>query len=594
MSDINVSKELVQKAAGGDRAAFEELYRETCRAVYFTCFGFLKDEQEAQDITQDVYLAAFEQLGTLEDADKFKPWLYRMAANKSINCLKKKKPSLPGDEQLEDMETEENENFLPEEYALNAAKREMVLDITRKVCTDAQYQTILLYYFNELSVAEIAEVMECQENNVKKRMSIARAKIRDGVLQYEKKSGDKLYSFAAIPFLTALFTAQMQDMQMPSFPHGFLSALPRPTLAAQTAKTGGRMVLKGIQAKIAAGIAAAVVVVGGVTAVAVITNRNAEETSVGAQEESILDAAGVENTGGPETLQETENSEEPGEETLSAESETAEESETTGEVVSEEIEAVGGSAKSEETETAETTPEPTADPEYTYTDMEAAMYVKQSVNVRDLPSTDGNRLGGLSTNQEIAVTGQCNETGWYRFEYNGQTAYVSNSYISDAKTEVAAAGSASNSGSASAQTASSDGGSSNNTGKEPCPYPLNRILTETTEYGLTIWVLYTTMPGETIFVPQRSGIPIDNYGVFDDNGDYGTVSVREVMNIEESAGVFYGFHFVTPPSVKVGTYAEGTVYRYTTGVHTYNTYNPELGRVRCPNNEIGCQPGTIN
>ena len=137
MSDTDISKELVQKAAKGDKAAFEELYRTTYRAVYFTCLGFLKDEQEAQDITQDVYLTAFEQLGTLEDAGKFKPWLYRMAANKSINCLKKKKPTLLDDEQLEDMETEENENFLPEEYALNADKRKVVLDITRKVCTDA-------------------------------------------------------------------------------------------------------------------------------------------------------------------------------------------------------------------------------------------------------------------------------------------------------------------------------------------------------------------------------------------------------------------------------------------------------------------------
>lgn len=61
MSDTDVSKELVQKAAEGDRAAFEELYRKTCRAVYYTCLGFVKNEQEAQDVMQDVYLTAFDQ-----------------------------------------------------------------------------------------------------------------------------------------------------------------------------------------------------------------------------------------------------------------------------------------------------------------------------------------------------------------------------------------------------------------------------------------------------------------------------------------------------------------------------------------------------
>ena len=144
MNDSDDLKELVQKAAAGDKTAFEQLYRATCRSVYFTCLELLKDEQEAQDVTQDVYLTVFEQLVTLENESKFKSWLFRIAANKCIKRLRKKQPLLPGDERLEDMETEENENFLPEEYALNADKRKLVLEITRKVCTDVQYQTILL------------------------------------------------------------------------------------------------------------------------------------------------------------------------------------------------------------------------------------------------------------------------------------------------------------------------------------------------------------------------------------------------------------------------------------------------------------------
>lgn len=73
---------------------------------------------------------------------------------------------------------------------------------------------------------------------------------------------------------------------------------------------------------------------------------------------------------------------------------------------------------------------------YTYTEFDKIMYTKSPVNVRDLPSTDGNRLGTLSTLQEVVVTGQCNETGWYRVEYAGQVAYVSNSYLQDTKPEM--------------------------------------------------------------------------------------------------------------------------------------------------------------
>jgi len=66
---------------------------------------------------------------------------------------------------------------------------------------------------------------------------------------------------------------------------------------------------------------------------------------------------------------------------------------------------------------------------YTFTDDDAKKYAKSSVNVRDLPSTDGNRLGSLSKAQEVHVTGKCNETGWYRIEYNGGVGYVSGNYI---------------------------------------------------------------------------------------------------------------------------------------------------------------------
>lgn len=66
---------------------------------------------------------------------------------------------------------------------------------------------------------------------------------------------------------------------------------------------------------------------------------------------------------------------------------------------------------------------------YTYTDMDATMYAQQTVNVRSMPSTDGEKLGSLSTNDEVKVTGQCAETSWYRIEFDGNAAYVSNSYL---------------------------------------------------------------------------------------------------------------------------------------------------------------------
>lgn len=66
---------------------------------------------------------------------------------------------------------------------------------------------------------------------------------------------------------------------------------------------------------------------------------------------------------------------------------------------------------------------------YTCTEMTQTMYAKSAVNVRDLPGTDGNKIGSLKASEEITVTGKCDQTGWYRFELNGTTAYVSDKYI---------------------------------------------------------------------------------------------------------------------------------------------------------------------
>lgn len=73
---------------------------------------------------------------------------------------------------------------------------------------------------------------------------------------------------------------------------------------------------------------------------------------------------------------------------------------------------------------------------YTYSELNQTMYAKSAVNVRDLPSTDGKKIGSLKASQEITVTGKCDQTGWYCFELNNTTGYVSDKYIVSEKPAV--------------------------------------------------------------------------------------------------------------------------------------------------------------
>ena len=68
---------------------------------------------------------------------------------------------------------------------------------------------------------------------------------------------------------------------------------------------------------------------------------------------------------------------------------------------------------------------------FTFEDITQEMYTTASINVRSLPSIDGEKIGGMLVNEKVQITGRCKETGWYRIEYNGGIGYVSADYITD-------------------------------------------------------------------------------------------------------------------------------------------------------------------
>lgn len=266
----------VKLAAKGDKTSFEELYRQTYSTVYFTCLSFLKNEQDAADMTQEVYVTVLDSLSTLEEPGKFMPWLNRITVNKCKNRLKAAK-AVPMDMEEENQPVEENENFLPEEYITNQTKRRIVMGIMKERLTEAQYQTVIMFYFNELTAQEISEIMECPVGTVTYRLSAAREKIRQGVSEYENKNHDKLYTYAsAVPLLAGLLTAEALSLNVQAAAADAASVTKAASTAdAATTSKGGiiKKMLKSPKTMIAAA-AAAVVIIGGITAAVVTANRD--------------------------------------------------------------------------------------------------------------------------------------------------------------------------------------------------------------------------------------------------------------------------------------------------------------------------------
>lgn len=306
---------LVARVVSGDMKAFEVIYQNTYRQVYYTCMSFLKNEQNVYDVMQDTYITALTHLQQLENPERITAWLNTIAVNKCRQFLGKKMP-VQLDEATSTNLLEENDNFLPESYVLNAEKRKIILNIMQEELSTVQYQTIIMYYFDGMSTSEIAACMECPEGTVSYRLSAARGKIKAGVQRYENTSGVKLYSSGTTALLTAVFLAETQGLVIPNFLTSVFSAVfgaaagtvlgtatggaavgtltggaaaggaggAATGVASAGVKTAGKLGLKGLfktlKAKIVAGVVAASVVAGGAAGI-IIHNRDKDSESGG-------------------------------------------------------------------------------------------------------------------------------------------------------------------------------------------------------------------------------------------------------------------------------------------------------------------------
>ena len=211
---MNISH-LVEKIKKGDNKSFEKLYKLTEREVWFTCISFLKNETTAQDIMQETYITAFLKIQSLEKSSQIRSWLNRIAVNKCKNYLKGKGEIQLDDEIFENQAIVDERISIPEEYISDKAKREIILSIMQEVLSDVQYQTVVMHYFNEMTVDEIAEVFECSRGTVLSRLNYSRAKMKTAIEDYENKSGDKLHG-VVVPFFTTIFKEEAKSLAVPN------------------------------------------------------------------------------------------------------------------------------------------------------------------------------------------------------------------------------------------------------------------------------------------------------------------------------------------------------------------------------------------
>lgn len=300
---MNIDVNLVKRARDGDQTAIAEIYNLTYKSAYGVARQIVANDDDACDILQDSYIAAFTKLDTLKDPEKFYGWFKRIVSNRCYNYIKKKKPNLfsqytQEDDDGEEVEIEfadENETFAPDK-ALDYDETKRLLREIIDSLPKEQSLCVLMYYVQDMSIAEIAETLGVSQNTVKSRLNYGRKKIKDEVETLEKK-GTKLYGIsglALIPFLRWMFTDGATDA-VPNVLSKILSSTDTITTVADgidkastvadvvtsvsetsekasVGATVAKKVGKKLAMKIGAGVAAAAVTATGVATVATMDN----------------------------------------------------------------------------------------------------------------------------------------------------------------------------------------------------------------------------------------------------------------------------------------------------------------------------------
>ncbi len=166
LSDV----QLVDRILAGDRRAFADLLDRYQKVVFNVAVGIVSNEQDAEDVTQTVFLKVYENLATYNPKYRFFSWLYRISVNESLNARKRRRT---GSELVE----ESVPSRISSEKQTLDSDREDRIGRAMMHLTPENRAIVLLRHYQEFSYAEIGYIMDLSSEKVKSRLYSARKQL---------------------------------------------------------------------------------------------------------------------------------------------------------------------------------------------------------------------------------------------------------------------------------------------------------------------------------------------------------------------------------------------------------------------------------
>ena len=296
----NMLIDLVTRAQKGDSTAMDELFSAFYNDVYYFALKTLKDSDTACDITQETFLEIISTIDQLQEPAAFVTWMKQITYHQCTRYFKKKKEVLVEEDEdgntIFDTLADEREGSIPSEVCEKEDFRNTILGIINEL-TEEQRSAVILYYFDELTVSQIAQIQGVSEGTVKSRLNYARKAIKKSVESYEKKHNIKLHSVTILPLLLLCFSKELMPADKAEKVQKAVSQTSGGGASASASKGRGGKVAAGkaaagtgfgakiaalpLAVKVFAGALAACILIGGGVAALVGAGRNEEDTHAG-------------------------------------------------------------------------------------------------------------------------------------------------------------------------------------------------------------------------------------------------------------------------------------------------------------------------
>lgn len=178
---------LVRRLQAGDESAFDELFALYQKQAVRTAALITGDAALAEDVAQETFVLCLLHITELREPSRFRSWFFRTLTRCAWKTMQDKLPAVDWSEAIEQIFPSASDDYPSEKEAAYAKLYRALDGLGRK-----QRTTVILYYFNDLSIKEIAQVTGSLEGTVKTRLFAARRRLKRA-LEADEQKGEVVY-----------------------------------------------------------------------------------------------------------------------------------------------------------------------------------------------------------------------------------------------------------------------------------------------------------------------------------------------------------------------------------------------------------------